>query len=186
MDDYLEAMSGDMTAALEGLQKELGKVRTGRATPKLVDGVVVHVHSYGSTLPLNQLATIQAPDARLITIAPWDKSTIPDIEKAILAAGLGLNPSSDGQLVRVPVPPLTAERRQALVKTVRSNGEDSKVRMRQIRREYNDIFRAGEKDGDVSEDDCRRLLERVQQITDDSIAKVDKLLAAKEAEVLEV
>jgi ribosome recycling factor len=186
MDDYLEAMGGDMTGALESLQKELGKVRTGRATPKLVDGVMVHVHSYGSTLPLNQLATIQAPDARLITITPWDKSTIGDIEKAILAASLGLNPSSDGQIVRVPVPPLTQERRQALVKTVRASGEDSKVRMRQIRREYNDIFRAGEKDGEISEDDCRRLLDRVQQVTDEYIAKVDKLLAAKEAEVLEV
>jgi ribosome recycling factor len=186
VDEYLEAMAGDMQGALDGLAKELGKVRTGRATPKLVDGVVVHVHSYGSTLPLNQLATIQAPDARLITITPWDKSTIGDIEKGILAAGLGLNPSSDGQLIRVPVPPLTAERRQALVKTVRASGEDSKVRMRQIRREYNDIFREGEKDGDISEDDCRRMLERVQQLTDDHIAKVDKLLAAKEAEVLVV
>ncbi len=186
MDEYLDAMAGDMQSALEGLQRELGKVRTGRATPKLVDGVMVHVHSYGSTLPLNQLATIQAPDARLITVTPWDKSTIADIEKGIIAAGLGLNPSSDGVLVRVPVPPLTAERRQALVKTVRASGEDSKVQLRKIRREYNDTFRAGEKDGDISEDDCRRLLERVQEITDESVAKVDKLLAAKEAEVLEV
>jgi ribosome recycling factor len=186
MDEYLEAMTSDMDGALEGLKRELGKVRTGRATPKLVDGVMVTVQSYGTTMPLNQLATIQAPDARLLTIAPWDKSTIGDIERAIQAAGLGLNPSSDGQIVRVPVPALTQDRRKELVKLARKAGEDAKVRLRHVRREYNDIFKNGEKDGDISEDDCRRLLDRVQSATDEYVKSVDDLVAKKEEEVLEV
>lgn len=186
MDEYLEALASDMDGALEALSRELGKVRTGRATPKLVDGVVVTVASYGTTMPINQLATIQAPDARLLTISPWDKGTIADIERAILAAGLGLNPSNDGQLIRVPVPPLTQDRRRDLVKMAKKAGEDAKVRVRMIRREYNDIFKNGEKDGDISEDDCRRLLEKVQESTDAFVAKVDQAVEKKEAEVLEV
>lgn len=186
MDEYLEALADDMKGAIESLQRDLAKVRTGRATPKLVESVVVLVHSYGTTMPLNQLATIQAPDARLLTITPWDKGTIGDIEKGILGAGLGLNPSSDGQILRVPVPPLTAERRRDLVKVIRQSGEDTKVRLRMIRREYNELFKNGEKDGDISEDQCRRMLDDVQKLTDENVAKVDKLLTAKEAEVLEV
>ncbi len=186
MDEYLEAMGSDMEQALEALGRELSKVRTGRATPKLVDGVVVAVQSYGATMPLNQLATVQAPDARLLTISPWDKSTIGDIEKAILAAGLGLNPSSDGQIIRVPVPPLTQDRRKDLVKMAKKAGEDAKIRLRHIRREYNEMFKAGEKDGDISEDDCRRLLEKVQESTDGYVARVDTMVEKKEAEVLEV
>lgn len=186
MDEYLEAMTGDMVGAVDALKKELGKVRTGRATPKLVDGVVVAVQSYGATMPINQLATIQAPDPRLLTIAPWDKSTIPDIERAILAAGLGLNPSNDGQIIRVPVPALTQDRRKDLVKLARKAGEDAKVRLRHIRREYNETFKEGEKGGDISEDDCRRLLERVQVTTDEYVKAVDELVTKKEEEVLEV
>jgi ribosome recycling factor len=186
VDEYLEALGADMDGALEALARDLGKVRTGRATPKLVDGVVVTVASYGTTMPINQLATIQAPDARLLTISPWDKGTISDIERAILAAGLGLNPSNDGQLIRVPVPPLTQDRRRDLVKMAKKAGEDAKVRVRMIRREYNDIFKNGEKDGDISEDDCRRLLEKVQETTDAFVAKVDQAVDKKEAEVLEV
>jgi ribosome recycling factor len=186
MDEYLEAMTGDMDGAIDALKKELSKVRTGRATPKLVDGVSVVVQSYGTTMPINQLATIQAPDPRLLTIAPWDKSTIPDIERAILAAGLGLNPSNDGQIIRVPVPALTQDRRKDLVKLARKAGEDAKVRLRHIRREYNDTFKQGEKDGEISEDDCRRLLEKVQTSTDGYVESVDKLVTKKEEEVLEV
>ena len=186
MDEYLEALDADMVAALEALGRDLAKVRTGRATPKLVDGVVVTVQSYGTTMPINQLATIQAPDARLLTISPWDKGTIADIERAILAAGLGLNPSNDGQLIRVPGPPLTQDRRKELVKMAKKAGEEAKVRLRHIRRDYNEIFKTGEKDGDISEDDCRRLLEKVQESTDAYVAKVDVAVDKKEAEVLEV
>jgi len=186
MDEYLEAMADDMSKALEALKRDLAKVRTGRATPQLVDGVQVNVQSYGAVMPLNQLATVQAPDPRLLTITPWDKTTLADIEKAIIAAGLGLNPSNDGKLIRVPVPPLTNERRQQLVKMVRTSGEETKVRIRHIRRDYNEIFKNGEKDGDVSEDDCRRLLDEVQEATDGAVTKVDALMADKEREVLEV
>jgi ribosome recycling factor len=186
MDEYLEALDADMAGALDALIKELGKVRTGRATPKLLEGVVVTVQSYGATMPIHQLATIQAPDARLLVVTPWDKGTSADIEKAIQAAGLGLNPQSDGQILRVPVPPLTQDRRRDLVKIVRKAGEEAKVRLRAVRREYNEIFKTGEKDGDITEDDCRRLLDKVQTSTDHAVAKVDTLVAKKEEEVLEV
>ncbi|MCB9665948.1 MAG: ribosome recycling factor [Alphaproteobacteria bacterium] len=186
MDEYLEAAEDDMKGAVEHLAKELGAVRTGRATPKLLDTVQVEVQSYGASMPINQLATVQAPDARLLVVTPWDKSTIVDIERGIISAGLGLNPSNDGQVIRVPVPPLTQERRAALVKQVKSAGEDCKVRVRHVRREYNDTFKTGEKDGEISEDALRRLLDKVQELTDAYVAKVDELMAAKEKEVLEV
>ncbi len=186
MDEYLEAMADDMKSAQDSLARELAKVRTGRATPKLVDGVQVVVQSYGTSMPLNQLATIQAPDARLLTVTPWDKTTITDIQKGIVQAGLGLNPSTDGQIIRIPVPALTQERRQDLVRMVRKIGEEAKVRIRHVRREYNETFKGSEKDGEISEDECRRLLTKVQEQTDTNIKKVDGLLAAKEAEVVEV
>lgn len=186
MEEYLEAMSEDMKKALDALDRELAKVRTGRATPKLVDGVQVHVHSYGAVMPINQLATITAPDPRLIVITPWDKSTIPDIEKGIVAAGLGLNPSSDGQIIRIPVPPLTQERRQELVRLCRKQGEEAKVALRHVRREYNDTFKAAEKDGEIGEDECRKLLQQVQDATDVTVRKVDEKVSAKESEVEEV
>jgi len=186
MDEYLEAMRDDMAKALDALKKDLAKVRTGRASPQIVDGVQVNVQSYGAVMPLNQLATVQAPDARLLTITPWDKGTLPDIEKALLAAGLGLTPSNDGKLIRLPVPALTNERRQALIKQVRSVAEEAKVRIRHVRREYNDTFKQAEADGEVTEDDCTKLLTKVQTATDDAVAKVDKLAGDKEKEVLEV
>ncbi|HHO52258.1 MAG TPA: ribosome recycling factor [Deltaproteobacteria bacterium] len=186
MDEYLESMDDDMKGALESLARELSKIRTGRATPKLLEGVQVLVQSYGTSMPINQLATIQASDARLLVVQPWDKSTITDIERAIVAAGLGLNPANDGQLVRVPVPPLTQERREELVKLVRKAGEDAKVRIRHVRREYNEIFRGAEKDGDISEDDSRRLQAQVQEATDRFVSQIDTRVASKEEEVLEV
>ena len=186
MDEYLESMEDDLNGALEGLARELAKVRTGRASPRLVEELQVQVQSYGAVMPLNQLATVQAPDARLLVITPWDKTTIVDIEKGIIAAGLGLNPSSDGQVVRLPVPALTKERRQDLVKMCRSAGEDIKVRMRHIRRDYNDIFKTAEKDGEISEDDRDRFLKLVQELTDKFTARSDATVQAKEAEVLEV
>jgi len=186
MDEYLESLVEDMQSALDALARELAKVRTGRATPKLIDGVQVTVQSYGTSMPLNQLATVQAPDARLLTVTPWDKTTIADIQKGIVQAGLGLNPSTDGQVIRIPVPALTQERRQDLVRMVRKTGEDAKIRVRHVRREYNEIFKASEKDGDISEDACRRLLGQVQDETDRRIKKIEDMLTAKEAEVVEV
>lgn len=186
MDEYLEAAEEDMKGAVEHLAKELGSVRTGRATPKLLDTVVVEVQSYGASMPITQLATVQAPDARLLVVTPWDKATLQDVERAIIAAGLGLNPSSDGQIIRVPVPPLTQERRATLVKQVKQAGEECKVRVRHVRREYNETFKTGEKDGEIGEDQLRRLLDKVQELTDLWVAKVDDLMVAKEKEVLEV
>jgi ribosome recycling factor len=186
MDEYIESLDAEMSGAVEHLGRELLKIRTGRASPKLVEDVQVNVQSYGAMMPLNQLATVQAPDARLLVVTPWDKTTITDIERSIVAAGLGLNPSHDGQVIRLPVPPLTKERRLSLVKDVRKSGEDAKVRVRLIRREYNDLFKSAEKDGDVSEDKYHRLLKKVQDSTDSYITKIDKVIEEKEAEVLEV
>ena len=186
MDEYLEAMREDMGKALDSLKRELGKVRTGRATPQILDGLQVEVASYGTTMPINQLATVNAPDARLLVVTPWDKGTLGDIERAIMAAGLGLTPSNDGKIIRLPVPPLTAERRKQLIKLCGQHAEDAKVRIRQVRREYNEIFKQAEDDGDVREDDLAKLLEKVQTATDDGVAMVDKLVEAKEKEVNEV
>lgn len=186
MDEYLDAMRDDMAKALQALEKNLGTVRTGRATPKLLDGVVVQVASYGASMPINQLATVQAPDPRLLVITPWDKTTINDIQKGIVSAGLGLNPSTDGQVIRVPVPALTAERRNELVKQVKGYGEDAKVSIRHVRREYNDVFKTAEDDGEISEDQMHRYLGKVQEATDAHVKKVDALVADKETEVQEV
>ncbi len=186
MDEFLAAAGDDMRGAVEHLGKELQKVRTGRASPKLLETVHVEVASYGANMPLNQLATVQAADARMLTVSPWDKTTMIDIERAIMSAGLGLNPSNDGQIIRVPVPPLTAERRKDLVKQVKAAGEEAKVRVRHIRREYNETFREGEKGGDISQDDLERYLDKVQTLTDESVSAIDKLVDAKEQEVIEV
>jgi ribosome recycling factor len=185
-DEYLEAMNDDFKKAIEAFKKELGSVRTGQASPQLLDSVQVHVAAYGSTMPLKQLAKIAAPDARLLTVNPWDKGTIKDIEKAILSSGLGLNPSSDGQLIRLPIPPLTGERRQQLVRLVRKMTETCKVRTRQVRREYNDIFREMESDKDISQDELKRLLELVQIGTNSTTKQIEGIAAVKEKEVLEV
>jgi ribosome recycling factor len=186
MEEYLEAMAEDMSGVMEALANELSKIRTGRATPKLLDGVQVHVASYGATMPVNQLATVQAPDARLLVVTPWDKTTLTDIERAIIAANLGLTPSSDGQVIRLPVPALTADRRQDLVRQARRIGEDHKVRARAVRREYNDIFKNAEKDGEISEDDMHRFLKDIQTATDARVSQIDDAVTAKEAEVMEV
>lgn len=187
MEEYLESMMDDMKKALESLERDLSTVRTGRASPKLVDNLQVLVHAYGgSSMALNQLASIQAPDARMLVVNPWDKTTLNDIERAIVAASLGITPSNDGQVIRLPIPALTAERRRDLVKQVRQMGEEGKVRIRHIRREYNEMFKTAQKDGEITEDDSRRLVEKVQTATDDYVAKMDKMMAAKEAEIQEV
>jgi ribosome recycling factor len=186
VEEYLQSMGEDMTKACENLQRDFAKVRTGRATPKLLESVQVEVPSYGATMRLTELATIKATDARLLTVTPWDKTTVSDIERGIISASLGLNPSSDGQIIRVPVPPLSAERRQDLVKIVRRYGEEAKIRIRHIRREYNEIFKDAEKDGDISEDESRRLVALVQENTDNYVKEIDEVISLKESEVLEV
>lgn len=185
-DEYLSEMRAEMSRALEGLDAQLTRVRTGRASPQLVEGVNVNVTAYGAVMPVNQLATISAPDARLIVINPWDKSTIADIEKAITNSDLGLNPSNDGQVVRVPVPALTGERREQLVRQVRKLGEEAKVRVRNVRREYRDLFAGMLADKDISEDDLNRLNDKVQEATDGAVARIDERARSKEAEIQEI
>lgn len=185
-DDYLDGMDADFGKVISGFERELTAVRTGRATPQLLDGVTVHVAAYGSAMPLNQLASVSAPDARLLVVNPWDKGTIPDIEKGIASAGLGLNPSNDGQVIRVPIPALTGERRQELVRTVRKMAEDARIRARHVRRDYNDMVKDLEAESEISEDERKSLMKRIQEATDACIARIDSIAAAKEKEVLEV
>ena len=186
MDEYLQSMEEDFEKVLAAMQQSMSTVRTGRASPALIESVQVNVASYGAVMPLNQLASISAPDARLLVVNPWDKGTIGDIEKAIMAAGLGLNPSNDGQVVRVPIPPLTGERRQDLVKSVKKMTEDCRIRARAVRRDYNDLFKGLETDREITQDQLDRVLVKVQSATDDCIKKLDEMAAAKEKEVLEV
>jgi ribosome recycling factor len=185
-DEYLNSLAADMEKTIDGLKRELIGVRTGRASPGLIENVQVHVVSYAATMSLRELGNIGAPDARLLVVNPWDKSTLQDIEKGIAAAGLGLNPSNDGQIIRIPIPPLTGERRQALVKVVKKAAEDAKVRVRAVRREYNELFEGMLDDKDITEDELKKLKDKVQQQTDVYVKKVDDITAAKEKEVLEV
>jgi ribosome recycling factor len=186
MEEYLESLKDDMQKAIETFQRELATVRTGRASPQLLDMVQVQVQSYGATMPINQLATITAPDPRLLVVNPWDKTTLGDIERAITASGLGLNPSSDGTLIRVPIPTLTGERRQEMVKQVNRMAEGARVRVRQVRKEYNDLFRDIQDGGEITEDELTRALDLVQKSTDAHVAKIDEIAKAKQKEVMEV
>jgi ribosome recycling factor len=186
MDDYLELMDEAFEAVINSYTQRLVTIRTGRATPQLLENIQVEVSAYGSRMPLNQLATINAPDARLLTLNPWDKTTIPDIERAILHSQLGLNPSNDGQKIMVPIPALTGERRQELVRQVYQYAEEFRVSSRKVRREYNDIFKSAESDKEISEDDLRHYQSKVQVSTDNCISTIDNLAKAKEAEVREV
>ncbi|MCB9764872.1 MAG: ribosome recycling factor [Alphaproteobacteria bacterium] len=185
-EEFLEAMNEDMDSALDALARSLNTVRTGRASPALIEGVQVDVSSYGARMPLNQLATISAPDPRLLVVSPWDKTTLSDIEKAITVAGLGLNPSSDGSIIRVPIPALTGERRRELARLVGKYAEEAKVQVRRVRKEYNDTFKQMETDKEISEDELKRLFKKVQDATDESVAKVDAAAKAKEKEISEV
>lgn len=184
--ELLDALKSDMESAIEAFRKQLSGVRTGRAAPALIENLSVFVSSYGSAMPLKQIASVAAPDARMLTAQPWDKSTISDIEKAIGSAGLGLNPSNDGKLVRIPIPPLTVERRKALAKTVREMGEEAKVRVRGVRREYNELVKAMLDDKDITEDESKSLQKKVQEATDKYVTVVDDLVAKKDAEISEV
>jgi ribosome recycling factor len=169
--------------AIDALTREFSTLRTGRATPALLDGI--RVDAYGGHTPLNQLAGVTAPEARLIVIQPWDKSLLQAIEKAIQKSDLGLTPSNDGQLIRLPIPTLTEERRKDLVKVARRLAEDCRVEVRQRRRESNELLKAAEKEGAITEDELRKYTTKVQELTDRSVSKIDEILARKEKEILE-
>ncbi len=183
-DDILKDLHDRIAKTNEDLKRELSNVRTGRANLHLLDGV--RVDYYGTPTPLNQVSTLSVPEARLIVVKPWEKNMIPTIEKAIRDANLGLNPQSDKDLVRVPIPPLTEERRKEIVKQVKVKGEDHKIAVRNERRDAKELIEAGEKDGDISGDDAKKALEKMQKETDDGIKRIDEVVAAKEKEVMQV
>jgi len=184
IEDVLKDAERRMKKSAESLQEELTRVRTGRAHPSLLDHVTVNY--YGTETPLNQVATIHAQDARTLAIQPWEKKLVPDIEKAILNSDLGLNPVTSGDVIRIPLPPLTEERRRELIKVVRGEAENTKVAIRNIRRDANHHLKELLKEKDITEDEDRRAEERVQKLTDKWVSEVDKLLAAKEEELLTV
>jgi len=172
-----------MKKTLSVLERDLGKVRAGRASPALLEGIKVDY--YGVPTPINQVATISIPESRLIVIQPWDKSIIGEIEKALLKSDLGLTPQSDGKVIRLNIPRLSEERRRELVKLVRKMAEESKVALRNIRRDAIEELRKLEKEKQISQDDLRHYQNEVQKITDQYVEKVDKLVQAKEKEIME-
>ena len=182
--DIRKNAEAKMTRSIESFKNELHKIRTGRAHPGILDQV--QVEYYGSMVPISQVANVSLLDARTITVQPWEKGMGTKIEKAIRESDLGLNPSAQGDLLRVPMPPLTEERRKELTKVVRNAGEDSKIAIRNLRRDANEQAKKLTKDKQISEDDERRSLEDLQKLTDRYIAEVDRLTAAKEAEIMAV
>jgi len=172
-----------MKKAVENLKKEFATIRAGRATPALLDKVMVNY--YGTPTPVNQLSTISVPEARLLVIQPWDKSILPEIEKALLKSDLGITPTSDGTVIRLVLPQLTEERRNELVKMVRKKAEEFRVAVRNVRREANEKLKALEKNKGASEDEIKRLQEKLQKITDKFIESIDEALKNKEAEIME-
>lgn len=182
--DVLHDIKDKMDKAVQAFVKDLTKIRTGRAHLSLLDGI--KVQAYGSPMPLNQVASMNAPEPRLIVIQPWDKSLIGAIEKAILTSDLGLMPNNDGKLIRIPIPQLTEERRKDIVKTIRKHAEAARVAVRNIRREGNDSLKELESEGLITEDDERRLHAEVQKMTDDHVARLDQILADKEKDIMEV
>jgi ribosome recycling factor len=180
----LKDIEAKMEKTLSSLKTDLNKVRTGRASLSLFDDI--RVDYYGTPTPLNQIATLAVPEPRLITIQPWDTTVTGEIEKAILKSELGLTPSSDGKIIRLPIPRLTEERRKELVKVVKKMAEGTKVALRNIRREANDQFKGLEKNKKISQDQLHQMMEKVQTSTDKYIEKVDAALGVKEKEILEI
>jgi ribosome recycling factor len=173
-----------MDKAIQAFSRELATVRAGKASPSLLEKVMVDY--YGVPTPIIQLAGISVPEARLLVIQPYDKSILKDIEKAILASDLGLTPSNDGSVIRITIPPLTEERRRELVKLVKKYAEEAKVAVRNIRRDANDELKKLEKNGEITEDELRSYTDDVQKITDEHIAKIDTITKEKEKEIMEV
>ena len=184
MGDVKRRTGERMEHVMERLRRDLAGIRTGRASLSLLDGI--HVDYYGTPTPLKQVASLSVPESRLITIQPWEPTQIPEIEKAIQAANLGLQPSNDGKIIRLSVPPLTEERRKEYVKLSKKMGEEAKVSVRNVRRDVNEELKKAHKEGSLSEDAQRAAQEEVQRLTDQHIGRVDEVLAKKETEILEV
>jgi ribosome recycling factor len=184
VDEIFEDLQERMGKSIDSLKREYSRLRTGRASVSLLDGI--RVTYYDTPTPLNQMASLAVPEPRLIVIQPWDKTAIGDIEKAILKSELGLTPMNDGKVIRIAIPPLTEERRKELVKVARKMAEDNKVAIRNIRRDANDMLKDLKTEKEITEDDLYRSQDEVQKLTDDFISQVDELCAAKEKEILEI
>jgi ribosome recycling factor len=183
LDSIYEETRDSMKKTIDALERELKRVRTGRASRSILDAI--RVDYYGTMTPLNQMATLAIPESRLITIQPWDISVIKDIEKAILKSDLGLTPSNDGKIIRISIPPLTEERRKELVKVVHKISEDHKITVRNLRRDSNDLLKSLKKDGEISEDEAFKAQEHIQKITDEHIQLIEDCYKEKEKEILE-
>lgn len=183
-DQLLKEVEARMGKTISALAHELAGIRTGKATTALLD--TVKVEAYGSTMPLNQVASVSAPEARLLVVQPWDKKSIPDIEKAIQRSNLGLNPQNDGTVIRLPIPPLNEERRREIVKLVKKLGEEAKVALRNIRRDAIEALKKMEKSGEIPEDDGKKREGQVQKIIDRFSGEIDAIVKKKEEEVMEV
>lgn len=188
MDIEMTLMETDetMDKSVEFMIHEFSSVRTGKASPALVESIDIHVHSYGSTMKLKQLAMITTPEPRLLMVQPFDASTTQDIERGIRESKLGINPNVNGKVIRLPIPELTQERRRDLVKMIKGMGEDAKVRIRSIRRDSIEAARKAEKDKEITEDDLRDMEEEIQKLTDKWVKDIDNHLAKKEVEVMAV
>jgi len=182
--DITKETGPKMDGVVEDFKRKLGNVRTGRATVGLLDAV--HVDYYGTPTPLNQMASVAVPEPQLITVQPWDMSQVNAVERAIIGANLGLNPSNDGKIIRLPVPPLNEERRKQLAKQVYEIAEEHRVAVRNIRHHSNDVLKKALKDKEISEDDERSGLDEVQKLTNQYIAKIDELAKNKETEIMSV
>ena len=184
VEEVLSDADSRMSKAVDALERELSSLRTGRATPSLLENLTVDY--YGVPTPLNQLATITAPEARLVMIQPWDRQALRDVEKSILKSEMGFNPSNDGNVIRVPVPPLSKERRLELVKVLKRKIEDGKVAARNVRRDAIEALRARERGKAISQDDNRRAQDQLQKATNSYIAQIDEVSSAKETEIMQV
>jgi ribosome recycling factor len=182
--DVMKDTEDHMKGAIEATKREFQAVRTGRANPNLLDRVLVDY--YGTATPLNQMASVSSPDARVLVVQPWDKSALSAIEKALQKADLGLNPVNDGSLIRLPIPQLTEERRKELVKVIKKEAEEKRIVIRNLRRDANDKMKALEKADSISEDEAKKGLDDIQKLTDRYIIEIDKLLEQKEKEIMEV
>ncbi len=184
MSEHIQATQERMDKSLTALRKELAAVRAGRANPALLDKIIVDY--YGTPTPVTQMASVTAPEPRMLIIQPWDKGTLASIERAIQKSDLGLTPNTDGSVIRLNVPQLTTERRQELTKYIKKIAEESRVAVRNVRRDVNEEVKKAEKQSLLSEDESRRLQEKIQEVTDHAVAEIDRLLAVKEKELLEV
>lgn len=180
----MEDLKRRMAGAIAAFKHELGGLRTGRASASLLEPITIE--AYGSTVPINQVANISVPESRMLSVSVWDKTMVGAVERAIRDSGLGLNPITDGLNLRIPLPELNEERRRELVKIAHQYAEQAKVATRHVRRDGMDDLKKAEKDGDISQDDSRVMSEKVQKLTDETIAEIDKLLSVKEAEIMQV